>query len=435
VLGHLREGRTDPLGSFLRWHREVGDVTRLRLAGVTAHLLSHPRHARWVLQEGNKHFVKPIQGRRNLAIVLGNGLLVSEGSFWLRQRRIAQPAFHKKRIHGFGERMVSAARDTAADWKRRAAREEPFDVARDMMRLTLQVVQETLLGTSPSRDADAIGDAVSVVLAMANARFSRLIQPPDFLPLAENRRFKSAMGVLDGAVARIVIERRGAPPTGDLLSMLLEARDEETGEGMDDRQLRDEVMTIFLAGHETTANALSWTFYLLGRHPDIARKMEAELDRVLGDRDPEMQDIGALPYTKAVFLESMRLYPPAWLLARAPVEDETIDGYFIPAGSRIFLCPWVIHRHPEFWPDPEGFDPERFLDESAIDKFAYLPFGGGPRLCIGHAFAKMEGVLVLATLARRFHLSLVSGHAVVPEATITLRPQNGVMVTARCRAD
>lgn len=433
LLGHLRMARTEPLTSFLRWHREVGDVVRLQLAGVTAHLLSHPRHARWVLQEGNRHFTKPIQGRRNLSQVLGNGLLVSEGSFWLRQRRIAQPAFHKRRIEGFGERMVVAARATAKVWERRAEREESFDVARDMMRLTLRVVQETLLGTTPTRDADRIGEAVSTVLAIVEKRFSRVFAPPQFLPTAGNRRFEASLSVLDDAVARILQERRSGPPTEDLLAMLLEARDEETGEGMDDRQIRDEVMTIFLAGHETTANALSWTFYLLGSHPEVARRMEAEVDAVVGDRWPGAADLSRLRYTKAVFQEAMRLYPPAWILARAPIEDETIDGYFIPAGTRMLLSPWVIHRHPAFWPDPEGFDPDRFLDPANIDKFAYLPFGGGPRLCIGHAFAMMEGVLVLATLARRVHLELVPGYRVEPTPTITLRPRDGVQVVARAR--
>jgi cytochrome P450 len=433
ILGHLRLGRGDPLTSFLRWRQAKGDVVRLRLAGVTAHLLSHPRHVRWVLQEGNKRFTKPMQGRRNLSQVLGNGLLVSEGSFWLRQRRIAQPAFHKKRIRGFGERMVAAAEDVTEDCLRRAAREEPFDIAREMMRLTLRVVQETLLGATPTRDADRVGDAVSVVLEVVERRFSRVLAPPKFLPVGDNRRFHEALGVLDEAVARIIAARRHGPATDDLLSMLLEARDEETGEGMDDRQLRDEVMTIFLAGHETTANALSWTFYLLGKHPEAARRMEAEVDTVLGERAPTADDLKALPYTKAVFQEAMRLYPPAWILARAPLADEEIDGYFIPAGSRVFLSPWVIHRNPELWPDPEGFDPTRFLDPKGVDRFAYLPFGGGPRLCIGHAFAMMEGVLVLATLARRVHLELAGGHPVEPDPTITLRPKPGVHVLARAR--
>ncbi len=435
LLGHLREGIGDPLTSFLRWRREVGDVVRVRLAGTTAHLLCHPRLVRAVLQERHREFVKPIQGRENMARMLGNGLLVSEGSFWLRQRRIAQPAFHKRRIDGFGEHIVSAASQLADEWALRARREEAFDVSNDMMHLTLRVVQETLLGTTSSQNADRIGESVSYVLGEVNRRFTRVIDPPEDWPTPANRRFRAAKAVLDDAVFDIIRQRRRdmdrGEDGGDLLSMLLAARDEDTGEGMDDTQLRDEVMTIFLAGHETTANALSWTFYLLGRHPHVARKLRQELTTVLGDRDPTAADYGRLAYAQQVFREAMRLYPPAWIMARAPLTDVEVDGYVLPAGSRVFLSPWVTHRHPDVWPDPEGFDPDRFADPKAIDRFAFFPFGGGPRLCIGHGFAMMEGVLILATLARRFHLELVPGHTVTPQPLVTLRPREGVQVVAR----
>ena len=431
VFGHLRDGIADPLHAFLQWQREAGDVARLRLGGVTAHLLSHPRHVRAVLQERHREFVKPIQGRRNLAKVLGNGLLVSEGAFWLRQRRIAQPAFHKRRIDAFGERMIAASTDLADTWEARADRGESFDVSRDMMRLTLRIVQETLLGAAPSDDADRIGDSVAYLLGEMNRRFSRVIEPPESWPTRSNRRFRHHRAVLDEAVHRMIRERRGDPGRDDLLSMLLEAVDEETGEQMDDVQLRDEVMTIFLAGHETTANALSWTFAMLGRHPHVARELHRELDEVLGGRAPRTEDYPKLVYTKMVLSEAMRLYPPAWIMARAPILDLELDGYLLPAGGRVFLSPWVTHRHPAFWSDPEGFDPERFRDPKAIDRFAFFPFGGGPRLCIGHAFAMMEAVLVLATLSQRVHLELVPGHVIEPEALVTLRPRNGVRVVAR----
>jgi cytochrome P450 len=431
LLGHLRAVRSDPLSALLRWQREVGDVARVQLAGVTLHVLAHPDTIRAVLQERARQFTRPIQGRRNLSNVLGNGLLVSEGSFWLRQRRLAQPAFHKRRIEGFADGMVAASADLAEQWAEREARGERFDVARDMMHLTLRIVQETLLGATRSDDADRIGEAVSYLLADVNRRFGRLINPPTAVPTAGNQRFARHLAVLDRAVHRMIEDRRVRPGRDDLLSMLLEARDEDSGEGMDDRQLRDEVMTIFLAGHETTANALSWTFYLLGRHPEVARTMRAELRDVLGGRPPRAEDVANLRYTRMVFSEAMRLYPPAWIVARAPIEDVEVAGYFMPAGGRIFVSPWLTHRHPKLWRDPEGFDPTRFADPSAIDRFAWFPFGGGPRLCIGHAFAMMEGILVLATLAQRFHLELVPGHRVEPEPLVTLRPKNGVLVRAR----
>lgn len=433
ILGHLRTGLGDPLTAFPRWRNEVGDVARMKLGAVTVHLVSHPREIKQVLQERHREFIKPLQGRQNMSRLLGNGLLVSEGDFWLRQRRIAQPAFHKRRIGGFAERMVVAAEDLGDEWALKARDGEPFDAHRDMMRVTLRIVQETLLGAKPSADADAIGDAVSYLIAEVNRRFRRVLEPPDDWPTPANRRFAQHRAVLDQAVQNMIDQRRAGERSDDLLSMLLEARDEDSGEGMDDAQLRDEVMTIFLAGHETTANALSWTFYLLGKHPEVARRLHAELDEVLGGRRPTGEDYGALPYTKMVFQEAMRLYPPAWIMARAPRHDLELGGYDIPAHSRVFLSPWVTHRHPDLWPDPLGFDPERFRDPSKIDPFAYFPFGGGRRFCIGQGFAMMEGVLLLATLARRFHLELVPGYEVTPEAMVTLRPDPGVRVLAKAR--
>ncbi|MCB9594292.1 MAG: cytochrome P450 [Sandaracinaceae bacterium] len=429
VLGHLREGVGDPLTAFLRWRAEVGDVARVRLGAINCHLVSHPDLVREVLKDRHRDFVKPIQGRRNLSKILGNGLLVSEGEFWLRQRRIAQPAFHKRRIDGFGERMVTAATELGDEWARR---DEPFDVSRDMMRLTLRIVQETLLGTAPTEDADRIGEAVSYISGEMNRRFRRVLQAPEAWPTPANRRFARHREVLDGAVHSIIQERRRSGVHGeDLLSMLLDTVDDDTGESMDDRQLRDEVMTMFLAGHETTATALSWTFYLLGKHPEVARRMREEVRGVLGGRPPTADDYRALEYTRMVFNEAMRLYPPAWIMARSPRVDTELGGYAIEGGSRMFLSPWVVHRHPDVWPDPEGFDPERFRDMKSIDPFAFFPFGGGRRMCIGHGFAMMEGVLILATLASRFHLELVPGQRVEPEALVTLRPKHGVKVIAR----
>ncbi|MEM9193456.1 MAG: cytochrome P450 [Myxococcota bacterium] len=429
LLGHLREGVSNPLRSFLRWRSEVGDVIRLRLAGMTGHLITHPDEIRAVLQERHREFIKPIQGRRNMARLLGNGLLVSEGNFWLRQRRIAQPAFHRKRIQKLGARMVLAAEELADEWEAKAG--EPFDVARDMMRLTLRIVQETLLGVPPSADADRIGHAITYLIEEVNRSFSRFLAPPDSWPTPGNRRFARERAVLDRTVQSMIDDRRKGAPTEDLLSMLLSVRDEDTGESMDNQQLRDEVMTMFLAGHETTANALSWTFYLLGRHPIVARRLRRELDEVLGGRVPTTEDYPKLVYTKMVFQEAMRLYPPAWIVARTPREDVELRGYTIPGGSRLFLSPWVTHRHPELWADPEGFDPGRFAPEKTIDPFAYFPFGGGRRLCIGQGFAMMEGVLLLASLTRRLHLELVAGHPIEPEALITLRPRHGVLAVAR----
>lgn len=434
ILGHLRAIQEDQLGFFLRARETCGDVARIRFIVLPAHVLAHPDDARHVLVDNHRAYDKQTKGFQAIRLVLGNGLLTSEGDFWRRQRRIAQPAFHKERIAAFGEVMVRAAEETARDWTAVAHSGGVLDVAAEMMRLTLRIAGETLLSTDVTGDAAAVGRAVSVLLNEANNRILQPIEVPLRVPTPNNRRVVRALEDLDSVVLRMIEERRrmaeGRP--NDLLTMLMEARDDETGEGMTDRQLRDEVLTIFLAGHETTANALSWTFYLLSLHPDAARRTRAELRDVLRGRSPEVADLGKLVYTTAVLKESMRLYPPAWIIGRRCVEGDTIRGYDIPPDSIVFASPWVTQRHPVFWPNPEGFDPERFLPERAasIHRYAYFPFGAGPRICIGQGFAMIEAALLLATLAQKIRLDLVPGHPVVPQPSITLRPRHGILARA-----
>ena len=302
------------------------------------------------------------------------------------------------------------------------------------MALTLRIVSETLLGTDVTSATSTVGRALDVVIADVNRRVNQLVDVPPPFPTRTNRRFMDAMNVLDEVVLDMIRERRRAGlARDDLLQMLMDTRDADTGEGMSDDQLRDEVMTIFLAGHETTANALSWSLYLLGRSPEVARKLRAEVRHVLGDRPATFDDVPALRYTRQVLDEAMRLYPPAWMIARSPVEDTELGGYFLPARSLLLTSPWVVHRHPDFWTDPEGFDPERFAPEARREqhRFQYFPFGGGPRLCIGNNFATMEAQLILATLTQRWHLELVPGHPVIPEPLVTLRPRGGLWVRPR----
>lgn len=435
IVGHLKPLRTDQLNFLLRAREICGDVARLRIGVLPAHLLSHPEHVRHVLVDNHRNYDKQTRGFAALRIVLGNGLLTSEGDFWRRQRRIAQPAFHRERIAAFGVSMVRAAEDTARAWELVAKRGGTIDVAEEMMRLTLRIAGETLLSSDVTSDAAAVGQAVGVLLIGARTRMLQPVEIPLRVPTPSNRRLSAAIQVVESVVLRMIEDRRrmtsGRP--NDLLTMLMEARDEETGEGMTDQQLRDEVVTIFLAGHETTANALAWTFYLLSKHPDAARRVGAELHDVLRGRAPEVADLGKLPVTTAVLKESMRLFPPAWMIGRRPIADDVIDGYEIPRDSVVFTSPWVTHRHPAFWTNPEGFELDRFLPERAADihRHAYFPFGAGPRICIGQGFAMIEAVLLLATLAQRFRLDLVPGHAVVPQPSITLRPRHGILVRPR----
>jgi cytochrome P450 len=423
-VGHVVQFRRDPLALLTRLAREYGDVARFLAATQTVYLLNHPDHVKDVLVTHQGRFKKgrALQRAKRL---LGEGLLTSEGDFWRRQRRLAQPAFHKQRINSYAETMVAYAEKSSARWRDG----ETLDVAAEMMRLTLAVVGKTLFDADVESDADEVGAALAEVMSLFGylmLPFSELLEK---LPLPPRRRFERARARLDRVIYRIIEERRReGRDRGDLLSTLLHAVDEEGDRtGMTDEQLRDEVMTLFLAGHETTANALAWTWYLLSQHPEAEARLHAELEEVLTGRPPTAEDFPRLRYTEMVVAESMRLYPPAWAIGRLALEDHEAGGYLIPRGSLVLISPYVMHRDPRFFPDPERFDPERFTPEakSARPQFAYFPFGGGQRRCIGESFAWMEGVLILATLARRWRLRLAPDANVRTEPRITLRPGKG----------
>lgn len=425
VVGNLLAYSRDPLGFLTRCAREYGDVARLGFPGPPAYLISHPEHVEYVLVKNNRNFVRDRYTRAELSI-LGNGLLVSEGDSWRRQRRLAQPAFHRRRVEAFGETMVSFTERMLDGWRDGETR----DVHEEMMRLTLEIVAKTLFDTDISHEAEGVGRSMDAIMAHSSDQgssvFLRML--PDSFPTPGNLAYRRATRRLDGIIHALVQKRRrGGADTGDLLSMLLRAEDED-GEGMSDKQLRDEAMTIILAGHETTAIALSWTWYLLGRHPEVEAELSAELEEVLGGRAPTVEDLPHLRYADAVIKESMRLYPPAWAVGREALEDCVIGGYHVPAGTQMFISQYVIQRDGRFFDDPESFDPDRWRDGRAegLPQYAYFPFGGGPRLCIGNGFAKMEAVLLLATVAQRFKLEPVSGRSPVPQPSITLRPRDGI---------
>ncbi|MRG93894.1 cytochrome P450 [Polyangium spumosum] len=434
LLGNLPELRRDRIRIFLDAADTYGDVVRFQFGpgpGRTAHLLRHPDHIKHVFVDAADRFTKQTPGVREVRALLGDGLLTSEGALWKRQRRIAQPAFQKQRIAAFADVMVRAADELVDGWMRRPRPDAPVDVASEMMRLALRIVTETLLGTDVPIDAAATAEALDLILEDVRKGVTRILKIPRGVPTPDNRRFHAAVAVLDREVLRIIEHRRKAPGGGtDLVSMLMAARDPETGEGMTDRQLRDEVMTMFAAGHETTANALAWTFYLLSTHPDVRRRARAEIGRVTEGRLPDFKDLGALDLVGRVFQESMRLYPPAWMISRRAADDDVIGGYSIPSGSLVFLSPYVTHRHPSYWENPEGFDPDRFAGGALarMPRFAYFPFGGGARQCIGSSFAMVEGTLVLATILRRVRLDLVPGQTITPEPGITLRPRGSIQM-------
>ncbi len=437
LVGNLPEIRDDPLGVFLDGARQFGDVVRFTAGPVTIHLVAHPDGVKHVLQEANHNFGRHTRGYDVFKEVIGDGMLSTDGDFWRRQRRIAQPAFHKQRIAGFATIMRDAAAELGDRCLAYAARAEPFDLTAELLRTTLRILGYSLFSLDFTGEAKAIGAALEVLLHRTSEHARSPFHLPDIIPTPANRRFKEALATLDRLVFEMIDQRRRATTRpDDLLTMLLEARDEETGEGMDDQQLRDELVGLILAGHETTAMTLSWTLYLLSLHPSQRRRLEVELADVLAGRAPSLEELPKLPFTKAVLDEAMRLFPPAWMVPRSVTTDDEVAGYRLPAGSVVVVSPWVTHRDRRLWDNPEGFDPDRFLDAVAArerPRYAYFPFGGGPHQCIGMGFALMEAQLVLASLSQRARLNLVPGHPVEPEPLVTLRPKHGVMVTAHAR--
>jgi cytochrome P450 len=434
LFGPLPFLRRDPLNFLFKATEQCGDVARVEFAFKphVAHLIRHPLDVEHVLVSNARNYVKQTRGYEKLRLVLGEGLVTSDGEFWKRQRRIAQPAFHKERIARLAPIMTAATEEMLAQWAPRVGTGQAFDVAEEMSRLTLKIIGQTMLSTDVSSAASEVGQAVTVALNHAIRRTTNVFSLPEVFPTPANLLFRRSLDTLDRVVLGMISERRkDGHDRGDLLSMLMAARDEETGEGMTDHQLRDEVMTIFLAGHETTANALSWTFYLLSLHPDVDARLREELAQVLGGRPPRLEDLPRLPYVDQVLKEAMRLFPPVWMIARRSVEEDVLSGFKIPAGTFVFMSPYLTHRHPAFWPNPEGFDPSRFAPGrlERLPRCAYFPFSKGPRMCIGDQFALLEGRLVLATLLQRVRLSLAPGYRASPLPTVTLRPKDGVRMT------
>jgi cytochrome P450 len=431
-LGVFPEFRKDPPEYLRRIAREHGDIAELRLGRQRVFFVNHPDWIRDILVTHQSQFKKSRMLER-ARVLLGDGLLTSEGEFHKLQRRLVQPAFHRERLIGYSSAMVECAERCRAHWADGAE----LDIAREMMRLTLAIVARTLFSADVSSEADEIGAALSEVLGLFETVLMPFSEWLEKLPLPSVKRFERARARLDETIYRIIAERRASGrDEGDLLSMLLLAQDEDTGGRMTDRQVRDEALTLFLAGHETTANALTWTWYLLSQNPEVETRLHDEIARVLGGRLPAFADLPELRYTEMVLSEAMRLYPPAWAIGRRALGDYAIGDYIIPAGAVILMSPYVTHRDARWFEDPDRFDPERWLPERAAarPKFSYFPFGGGARVCIGERFAWMEGVLLLATIAQRWCLRLAPDQKIDHRALITLRPRHGMRMIASINA-
>lgn len=431
LIGNLLAFRRDPIGFFQNAAREYGDVVRFNLASLECYLLNKPEYIQDVLVTHHRNFVKG-RGLERAKDFLGEGLLTSEGEHHLRQRRLMQPAFHRQRVAAYGTMMAEHSLRTRERWSNNAT----LDIDQEMMRLTLSIAGKTLFDADVESEATEIGAALTTMMQGWPKLLSPLYPILSKLPLPSNRLLREAQQRLDDTVLRMMTERRASgEDRGDLLSMLLMAQDEEDGSGMSDKQVRDEAMTLFIAGHETTANAMTWTWYLLSQHPEVETKLHGELDAVLGNRLPSAEDVSRLSYTRKVFTESIRLYPPAWTIGRRALNDYNVSQYRIPANSMIFMSPYVMQHDARYFPNPEVFDPERWTPEAqaARPKFSYFPFGGGPRQCIGEAFAWMEGVLLIATIAQRWKLRLVPGHPIAMQPLVTLRPKHGMRMVVERR--
>jgi cytochrome P450 len=435
ILGNSRGFQQDLIGTLLNGWRLHGDVVRFRGVGplFPVYLVAHPDYVKHVLQDNHKNYPKTPFVNDKWRMVVGEGLICSEGDFWRRQRRLAQPAFHRKLIEGFGKLMVENTARMLERWEGHAQRGEEINVTVEMTHLALAILAQALFSADWTREAEVMGPAVEVAIGHAYHQMESFITLPEFLPTPANRRFKKARAALDEIVYRLIAERHRTPEQpSDLLAALMTARDEETDGGrMSDEQVRNEVMTFMFGGHETVAAGLCWTLYLLSKHPEATRRMTAEVGAVLGGRPPTVDELPSLTYTGLLIQESLRLYPPVWLISRTPLADDVVGGYRIPAGSMVLLSSFVSHRHPAFWDDPEGFDPERFSPERSGERprHAWFPFSGGPRKCIGDYFGVMEMQIVISMISQRFRVDLASGHPVIPKPGITLGQKEGMFMT------
>jgi cytochrome P450 len=427
----MRQLQRDPLGLYTRANREYGHYVRIRaFPGIYVHLLTHPEAVEHVLQKNHKNYRKPDFFNRTFGLLTGNGVVTSEGDFWLRQRRMMQPAFHRQHLAKLAPLMALAAESFVRE-QQAAGPGQVIDILDAMMKVALHIAGSTLFSTDITSEADEIGRAFRTAFAFVSRRMNSPPLIPTWFPTPRNLAFARARRLLDRIVLELIAARRqAASHPHDLLSLLLAAQDEESGVRMTDRQVKDEALTLLTAGHETAGAALSWTWYLLGQHPQVQKDLHDEVSGKLQGRSPTLDDLPDLPLTKAVFEEALRLYPPAWGQPRESIRPDEINGFPIPAKAVITLSQWVTHRHPDFWDEPERFKPERFLPGQAHrrHRFAYFPFGGGPRVCIGNTFAMLEGSLVVAAVLQQFRVELVPGQTVVPDPTFTLRPKSGVKV-------
>ena len=429
LLGVMPEMVSDMLGLFTRTAREFGGIAQFKLLNSKYFLVTNPDYVKYILQDNYKNYIR---GRsvETGRVLLGNGLPLIDGDFWLRERRLLQPAFHRERLASLTSTAASVIDAFIQEWERNAQDGQPLDLDDEMMRLTLTVIIKSMFSADIDDKIQSLSHAFNVASKFMLWRSQQMWAPPLSIPIPRNVEYNRASRVLDETIYPLVADAR-KNPKDDLLGMLLAMRDEETGEGMSDKQARDEVVTIFFAGHETTAASMAWALYLLSEHPEVEERVRTELQTVLNGRIPTSADLPKLAYSQRVIQEVLRLYPAAYLFAREAVTDDVIDGYPIPPKTLIFITPYITHRDSRYWTDPERFDPDRFESEQIASRprHIYYPFGEGPHVCIGNNFALMEMQLILAIALQRFRLKLVPNHPIALRPEATLRPKHGMKMT------
>lgn len=410
---------------------KYGDIFSLTLPFTRLAVAASPEYARYVLLDNNKNYRKSL-AYELIALLLGNGLLTSEGEFWKKQRKLIQPAFHKRKLDELTAMMVQRTEAEVEALRKHEETGEYFDVTHLTTQLTLDIISKAIFSSGIDDKAEFVADKITQLNLTATEKLNSPIRLPQYIPTPTNLREKKTIAALDEVIYNIINQRKASGESkSDLLSMLLDARDEETGEGMDPKQLRDEIMTIFIAGNETTANALAWVFYLLSQHPEVEQKMCAEVDEKMKSISRiDFTNVNSFVYVKQVIEESMRLYPPAWMVGRRNYEDDEIGGYRIIKNTNVLVPIYYLHRSEKYWTDPEVFNPDRFAPEkrNSIDRFVYMPFGGGPRFCIGNNFALLEMQIIVALFYSKYTFRLKPGFVVEPEPLITMRPKYGMMM-------
>lgn len=426
LLGVMPEMLSDMLGLFTNTAREYGGIAQFKLLNKNYLLVTNPDYVKYVLQD---HYKNYIRGRsvETGRVLLGNGLPLIDGEFWLRERRILQPAFHRERLGKLVNVFTDVIDGFMQNWEAKAKTNQTLDLDDEMMRLTLTAIIKSMFSAQIDDKIQSLSQAFNVASKFMLWRSQQMWAPPLSVPVPRNREYNRALKVLNETIYPLIADRR-KNPKDDLLGMMLEMRDADTGEGMSDQQARDEIVTIFFAGHETTAATMAWAFYLLSQHPEIEERMRAEVNKVLNGRPPAFTDLPKFVYLQQVINEVLRLYPAAYLFAREAVVEDVLDGYPIPANTLIFLSPFVTHRDPKYWPDPERFDPDRFTAEQVASRprHVYYPFGEGPHVCLGNNFALMEMQLILVMALQRFRLKLFPNHPIALKPEATLRPKYGM---------